>query len=556
MPPRSAPAPRNPASHGSHGSPGSRPRGRAGYRPIPGRYDPARLPIAVRPVPDEPAASWAVRLAHRYQIAVQPLLGSLGIEAHAWSLQNFHATLRPHHGVLCDALGLPEQELFLPDKTTEGLRHMLDRYFAEYRPHRTRGPAGTRYCPPCLRARDGAWKQAWAQPLAMMCLEHQVELRTVCPRCGRPPWTSGAWLTGAGPGWECSQPVKTAQAGPRRRVPRCGYDLRAGPLLEPVDVKAALTIQSLVDTFAVLAATTPEQTGDFAGRLFRYDDLFFALMEVLNASTPQHAQKAEPFWISAPPGQQLSRLAAGVLALASDDPDTAATHLDGVLRPSSKQAPLYTVANLRRHQHNPVLGHIMLTAHAGTISPTMQLSFRTANPRPRYPTEPVRVPQPDRPARDGELPFTAIPQLLWPDALPPGLHRDSLDRATDAMLLARLGTLRAWQHIAIELQLPAAFRTRPPARHRWRRKQDLWPRLRPALDALATRLAEHPPPIDYQQRRRICFDGTLLIRAAERVLSAGANPLPALDAAAWARMFWQVYTEGDLRLTPPPLGLP
>ena len=546
MPPKSAPRPRSSASAAQGIS----------LRSVPTGYNPSRLPVAVRPEPDEPAASWAVRLAYRYQMGVRPLLAELGIETHAWTLQNFDNTLRPHQSALCDALGLPEQELFTASEEGQALRLMLGRYFKQYRPRRTLGPAGTRYCPECLRDRDGAWKQEWQQPLAMVCLDHKVELRTVCPQCNMAPWTSGSWLSSTSPAWECSRPLKAAQRAPRQRIPRCGFDLRRGPLVEPPDVRVAVRVQQLLNRFARLAHLAPDETGEFLGRAFRFDDLFFTLMEVLNASYPNPVRRPyEPFWITTSPGEQLRGLCDGVLALTSPDPEAAAERLSHVLRPGSRQAPLYAIQNIRRHQHNPVLGHIMLSANAPSMSPTLQLTFRTANRRPRYPAEAVRDPQGGLPPRDGELPLSSVPQMLWSGAIPSEFHRTELDRAIDAMMLGRLGTLRSWQHLAIELGLPAAFRTYPPARIRWLRNRDLWHPFHVALDDLASRLAQDPPPVDYQQRRRTGSDGALIHACVDRVLATRANPVATYDTRSWARAFWQIYTEGDLRLAPQPLGI-
>lgn len=514
-----------------------------------------RLPIAVRPLPDEPAVSWAARLAHRYQIGVQSLLKSLGIEVHAWTLSNFHEALLPHHGRLCDALGLPAQELFAPSEEASALQHMTGRYFAEYRPRRRRSPEGIRYCPGCLRERGGAWKQEWQQPLAMLCTVHKSALRTTCPGCAHPPWSAGSWLHGTAPAWECSRPDKSAQRKPRQRIPRCGFDLRRGPSIEPTYVELAIKVQRLVTSFAVISHRGPHQRLQLLGRDFAYQDAFFTLLEVMNAHFPaQPRADHEPFWISTSPCDQLFGLRDGALALVGADPQEAAQRLAEVLSPASRQAPLFAIENIRRHQHNPVLEHVMLTAHAERMSPTLQLTFRTANTTPRYPAEAVRSPAAGLRPRPGELPLSSIPQTLWHRVVPRQFLRADIDRATDAMLLARLGTLRSWQHLAIELGLPAAFRTRPPARLRWLRKHDLWHGLHQTLDELATRLAEHPPPINYQQRRRASLEGAFVLACTERAL-VGARAAPVLDVTGWARLFWQTYNEGDLRLAPAPLGL-
>ena len=47
-----------------------------------------------------------------------------------------------------------------------------------------------------------------------------------------------------------------------------------------------------------------------------------------------------------------------------------------------------------------------------------------------------------------------------------------------------------------------------------------------------------------------------LTQCVDRALIAAKQPQSARSRLAWAQMFWQVYTEGDLRLAPAPLGIP
>lgn len=512
-----------------------------------------RLPIAVRPLEDEPPSSWAVRLAHRYGLTVRSMLDSLDVPAASWTLGNFPAALTPHHPRILDALGLPGGPLFRPSSEGKAVTALVDEWFARYRPRQTREPRGTRYCPRCLADRDGGWKELWQQPLSMICIEHNVPLNSRCPKCAGRPWTSGAWLSSDRPAWECARLLRGIQHGHRRRIPRCGQDLRDAETVEPERADQLVRAQRLLYDIAGIGHVKPTQDDQFLGQPFTYRDAFFALLELLDAGS---GRGSHPFSLETDPIAQLNLVLPRLAVLLASDAASAAPKLAALITPNGRHAPQYVVRNLRHHEHNPLLEHIVLSTTGPTMSPTLQLTFRTANARPRYPHTAQRDPSLPLTARDGELPMSAIPQRLWAGAIPAHVSGNQDAPVVDAMLLARVGTVRTWQHIAVALGLPASFRGRPPARLNRLRRSGQWPELLAALDNLAIELEARPPPIDYQQRRLVCADPAVLLRLTTRVVASRPPPEQPRTTLQWAQLFWQVYTGGDLRLAPELLRTP
>ena len=53
---------------------------------------------------------------------------------------------------------------------------------------------GSRCCPECVTASDGAWRLWWRLGGAVACPEHRVLLHGQCPRCGLPLRQNWGWL--------------------------------------------------------------------------------------------------------------------------------------------------------------------------------------------------------------------------------------------------------------------------------------------------------------------------------------------------------------------------
>ena len=124
----------------------------------------------------------------------------------------------------------------------------------------------------------------------------------------------------------------------------------------------------------------------------------------------------------------------------------------------------------------------------------------------------------------------------------------TLTRRAAAMLLAKIGSTRAWSLIALDLGLPAAFATTPSALVTRMRRNGTWQALLKALENLATRLADSPPPIDYSARRWAA-EPTLIEQAVQSI-EIDATPGITVDRNQLAVLLWQSYTGGDARYHP------
>jgi hypothetical protein len=525
-------------------------------RGVPGGYDPQRLPIAVRPYPDETPGSWARRIAARYQLPIGELLNSVGIRAATGSLPGFAASLTQQQAALRSALSMPGAgELFPPGETTAALQTCLDRYLETYQPGHRGGPGGSRFCPACLDEHDGAWHQAWRHPLVVVCLEHRLRLLSRCPQCRTAPWSQHGWLAGTDPPWHCARSVPERGGGRRRSARRCGLDLRIAPASPAGHTDIAA--QQLINSVSLRAGRGNARTISLFGDEFTGFEVFCALLELADATIVAAAKMR---WLHAGPATVLAALHPAMAVLSAPDLSTAYQRAQGLLSPTGRHVPVHAGPSLRRRAHNQLLAHIVLTAAAPRMTPPAQLTFRAGGSRPRYPapdpgwssrTDPSALISPSPPETP---PLSWIPQLLWNESLPGTGNGDPLHRAVAALLLARLGSTRNWQHIAIALGLPATYRNRTAARIRQLRAHGQWEQRLAELDDLFDRLALLPPPIDYQERREVCADGHRLLRATTQALTEAGTPwYVRLSALDWARLFWRVYTGGDTRLAPAPL---
>jgi hypothetical protein len=108
-----------------------------------------------------------------------------------------------------------------------------------------------------------------------------------------------------------------------------------------------------------------------------------------------------------------------------------------------------------------------------------------------------------------------IPQVLWPNTIwrssstaPP-----DIEAAAQAMALAKMGDVRSWTVIALDLGLPKDMST--PVRRYWRHivRSGRWGEALASLTALREHLRRDPPPIDYQLRRIIADEPSRLVGA-------------------------------------------
>src|SRR4051794_29774070 len=120
------------------------------------------------------------------------------------------------------------------------------------------------------------------------------------------------------------------------------------------------------------------------------------------------------------------------------------------------------------------------------------------------------------------------------------------------MALARLGSGRSWEEVAVALNLPATVANSIGGVLQSWIGDGIWPALLTELDALFVRLQVDPPPIDYRVRREIGQDVDLLDRA---LLDAGRVHSSPLSRSQLRRVFWEAFTAGDTGFAPDPLAL-
>ena len=529
-------------------SPSSRPDRRRSATPplrgVAGGYDISRWPITVAPLPDELPVSWLWRVAHRYGMTSAVTLAALGLPQVNASVPRLETYLRWHADALAAALGTQPYAADEALSPHEALEVELERYAMDYRIGRL--PAATiRFCPQCLAESRGTWLQSWRRRAPAACPTHGVQLLVRCPECGAVPFSRSIWMTAATPPWIC--PQLTGQQPPsRRRRNRCGYDLRQTPT-SPLGAPEADTLDRL-HTSAEAAAAHSLEPVDVAGFGVTARDHLDAIFELID-------EDSDLTQVLAPDATGRDRLLSSArLAFEVLDQPTAHAAADiadrhGLLDPNCRHTPIVTDARARRRPHNPLLAAIRLRSLEDVLSPTAQLTFRLASSMPRYPEPIPRCRAEEIRSWPGQVPLEAIPQVLWPGTLTPWIEDNDIPaRSAAAMLLAKIGSTRAWSLIALDLGLPAAFATTPSALVTRMRRDGTWRALLRALEDLATNLADSPPPIDYSARRWAAAPA--LIEKAVQSIKTDAAPRIMVDRDRLAGLLWQTYTGGDARYHP------
>lgn len=247
--------------------------------------------------------------------------------------------------------------------------------------------------------------------------------------------------------------------------------MRARPAPVPARPASDLDVQLQQHLHAVAeqAAVDPDGLVTVCRTAATGREHLHALLELI----AEHQRAVAGRWrLCADPRLLLDSLAAAVAVLSEPD-------LAGAVGAADRHAPLGPDSALRRRPRNGLLAAVRVGAanQAGALAPAMQLTFRVGSGRPRYPEPGVLWADYPGSARGGQLPLSAVPQLLWPGLLTDHLADAVLDnpggsdpagsmvlaRACAAMFLARLGSTRSWRLIAIELGLPGWLAEYPPA---------------------------------------------------------------------------------------------
>lgn len=548
-----------------------RPRQReVGLRSIPGDFDIDGPPLGIPAHPGESFAGWISRVAVRYDTPPRVLLE----DALGRPQQRVTSTYTMIKALTAD----PDAAARLGIDPTD-LQHWAARtpletaaiaYGSTYRVPIPRTRAAHRYCPACLAGDEPYWRRSWAHPLTWVCTEHQLRLVTRCPTCYREPFGTGAWVSRPVPVTKCTRRQPPTERRNYRKIRKpCGADLRHVEVREvsEVEVRAQQVLHALAehhrDRFTMLGLLV---TGAIA---------FDALLELIadHAGAPVTAGPLASRHIEA---------AASVLAAPTLGDAASALDEHDLLPPHGRHAPIGAANRVAARPHSPLLGAIQLTRHARHLSPTAQLTYRTASPRPRYPdttrtvrptgaATPIerkpRVIRPDvqlrLPERSARRPEPEpepcwFPQALWPGAIPAlddltgAADEPPIARAGAALLVAKTGSLASWGDLALELALPRSATHAVIGLTRTLRRQGLWPAVVAEVEMLIDRLQHIPPPIDYRIRRVVGDDTTLMARALARAADLEQAERPSIDVL---RRFWELFTGGDIAFAPTSIAL-
>lgn len=539
----------------------------AALRSIPGDFDIDGPPLSTPVESGESFAGWISRVAVRYDTPPRALLNDALGQTNTVTSTRAMIKLLAADREAAARLGIPAEDLARWAAPT-ALEVASIAYARTYRAPTAGQRAAHRFCPECLRSERPYWQRAWAHPLTWVCTQHRVWLATRCPRCDREPFGTGTWVTRPVTPTECTHRQPTTPRRSYRKIRKpCGADLRDADarVVSEVEVTAQEALHAFADhhrdRFTMLDLTV---TGAIA---------FDAFLELIadQAGAPAATQPLTTRHIET---------AAAVLSAATLE--DAATVLDehDLLAPHGIHAPVGPDIRVSARPHNPLLAAMQLTRHARHLSPSAQLTYRTASGRPRYPdtahvfrrpnaaTPMLRAPQTARSALHLHLPEPGVrrpepdpcwfPQILWPGAVPsleaiaaPGTAAP-ITTAAAALLAAKIASLASWGDLALELALPRSATHRVIGMTRTLRRRGLWPTVITEVEALVTRLQRTPPPIDYRVRRVVGDDTTLLRKALER---AGLDhPHDAMSPDV-LRRFWELFTGGDIAFAPRTIAL-
>lgn len=550
MLPNSAPAPAEP-----HPTPAQ-----AGPRlSHAGGTNPARWPLRVTPAPGEALESWVGRLAYRYGLTPRKTLRLLDVPV-APQRQVQLRTMLNTAGIqtLAEQLHIDPAAL-APDPQLTSLEQARQDYLCTFHSPQQHDPRGSRFCPGCL-TEGQHWQASWTSPLHAVCTRHGVLLASKCGWCENTPFDSPVWMTNPEPTWACAAFDDGHNTNQRYRQ-RCDSNLRSAPAAGIATDLELAAQQHILD----LAISANEATSDPVPCCGLPTPPGIALEAILDLI---HSQLGARYFPTSP-AEPVHRLAqAMVLAVhitSLPTPEAARTQLTdhGLVGPQDPQAPLGPTYLIRARPHNRVLETITLLGMRDRFSIDTALKFRVGAPLPCYPAQ-QRHPNDTRHLHHDqdlpELPMAHIPTLIWPQVLHEAPseaingHDPLLVRAATAMALAKTASKRRWHLLATDLGLPANMAA--PIRKYFRqlyRQPELWLRYLSWVDTLFVNLHRDPPPIDYQLRRAVAADHGLLTAAARHVLTTSERPRPPeVTPTTLTQAFWEIYTESDLTLAPPP----
>jgi TniQ protein len=499
-----------------------------------------------------------MRAALRYGITPRALLAIAGANGHIDRPGQFAAVVSRHTDQLAHALGCAPSEVRTAVQRIHPNTALSD-YVQRYKGVRRAVLAGSSYCPRCLAQPNPRWKRQWSNVFALACVEHSCLLVRACPHCGEAPWSTTAWLSNP-----ANSPCRCAirrRSGPNDRVRPsarfCNYDLRK---VEVYEVDADLVrVQQFITELCERYFLGPDSAVTIAGVEVTATIAFDAICELLDESLD-----ILTLFASGHDRTKLTRALRDCHTILSSLTATGAVRKAddiGLLNPGGPITPIGPDNLILRRPRNPLLAAIRIHALVASLSPTTHLMLGCGSPWPRYP---IREAENDRswrrlPEHHPELPEPTpawIPQVLWPNtiwrssAVPP-----DIEAAAQAMALAKIGDVRPWKLIALDLGLPKDMST--PVTRYWRQivRRGRWGEALASLTALREQLRRDPPPIDYQLRRIIADDPSRLVRALHEA-GFDTSIEDQREVHDVVRRFWEHFTGGELTYAPPPYALP
>jgi hypothetical protein len=523
-----------------------------------GGYDISRWPLRVPRAEGESLESWLQRLAHRYGMHPRGILTDLGLQARPQRhLDLYRLFATPEGAGAAGRVGLQPEDLTTRPALAGALYGTRDRHRREFRGMR-RPPTmrESRWCAQCLKE-TGVWQDSWRDPLHLYCQDHGLVLIARCPNCFAVPFASTAWTTSLLGPTRCPDFVESSWDDRYRQ--RCGASFLHTDQ-QPAD-SSDLEDQELLLGHALIAHQEPATLMRACGITGRALTVYEAALEIITNLCGHLDLRIDPEC-----EEQLfyaCRVAAQFVN--APDPRTAVRYAARHSAFGADFIPFGPRAKVHAERRNPLLMAVFLADQHERVPLDLELRFRLGSVRPRYPDgwqahDRILHPADAQPG----LPLTSIPQAIWPGALDlpdaDGLGMETpVGRTFTSMCLAGYGTDRPVRALATALGLPGWVA--PSYRQHWQAIHDAgrWRDYLRALQCLFDRLHEHPPPIDYMQRRLHAQDPRHLKDVTDHILAelnrSGRSGRRAVARSTVARTVWAQYTNGDPGYAPTGYGI-
>lgn len=410
-----------------------------------------------------------------------------------------------------------------------------------------------RFCPSCLRDSGGRFKLEWRLPWVCVCADHGCLLDDVCPVCERTQLIAPRWFVNR----RVPQASRCRYAErDTRSLPRCVATLanaRIRPLrLDAPIVECQSALRGLLESSVVevgVYAVAPVDVGEFledirwlAERILRTTKLD-QLLILVGAQTNRTAINRWCSWLGRElPGalpdryrfNHSSSSAAVVLGVAAALNIVMRPSIDeagGVLREiTSGKPPHFQYVAAADSRASTAITAIEIVSRSNKFSILDEFRYRTIGPLPR-------LPETQRFTREHAL-LSAVPTLLWPQCAAL-LHTGDLRWKTLREVLARL--LLTVGSVMPSPDLERRLHSRLDQHRAILGAKKLhahpkWTGITSAVLRLYEYLCDSPPPIDYERRRRLSYQGLLSKRQWSAIIEQrGSADVSVVAVRRWLR---------------------